>query len=139
MKKRSRFRTEAWLLRGIHSMPGALVFAQGRLSFKASGSGTFSRRQLRRLEEESGRAGLAASLENDEHAVVFDVPLSDVQHVSFPWYYFSGGVKFSLQGIRYRFGFDKPANTRLPSESLDLRGVSKARRNGKAWKALLLD
>ena len=120
-------------------MPGTLRLASGRLSFTASGSGNFWGRQLRKLEVEAGREGLAEQLDNDERAVVFDVSLADVQAVNFPWYYFSGGVKLTLRGVRYRFGFDRPANTRLPSESMDLSEITKARRKGKAWKAVLIE
>ena len=138
MKRSSQLSTQAWLLRGISSIPGTLKLAKGRLSFTASGSGTCWGFQLRKLEREADRAGLAKRLNDDENTVVFDVPLSDVQQVNFPWFYFSGGVKLTLNGVCYRFGFDKPANSRMPSESMDLSGVSKARRRGKAWKAALI-
>lgn len=120
-------------------MPGALTLADDRLSFTAFGSGNFWGRQLRKLEAEAGRVGLAKQLGDDQRTVVFEVPLSEVQDVTFPWYYFSGGVKLTLGGVRYRFGFDRPANTKMPSESLDLGDISKARRSGKAWKAVLID
>ena len=139
MKNSSRLRTEAWLLRGISSMPGALALANDRLSFTAFGAGNFGGRQLRKLEAEAGRDGLATRLGNDENTVVFDVPLAEVQDVNFPWYYFSGGVKLTLCGVRYRFGFARPANTKLPSENADLSDITKARRSGKAWKAVLIE
>lgn len=132
--------TDAWLLRGINSMPGTLKLAGGRLSYTACGAGTFWRRQLRKLETEVGRAGLAKRLYENEKAIVFDVSLADVQEVHFPWFYFSGGVKLTLYGVRYRFGFEQPANTRVASEGGDLIGqIARARRLGKAWKAVLLE
>ena len=137
MKKRSQLRTEAWLLKGLSSMRGTLSLASGRLSFTAFGSGTFWSRQLRKLEEETGREGLAERLENDKNTVVFDALLADVQNIHFPWYYFTGGLKLTLGGVRYRFGFAKPANTKLPSEGLGFDDIAKARRSGKAWKTAL--
>lgn len=120
-------------------MPGALMLAKGRLSFTAFGSGNLWGRQLRTLEVEAGHTGLAKRLGDDENTVVFDVPLADVQDVTFPWYYFSGGVKLTVGGVRYRFGFDRPANTRMPSEGVDLGEITRARRSGKAWKAVFMN
>ncbi len=139
MKRKSQLITRAWLLRGISSIPGTLKLSKGRLSFTASDAGTCWGFQLRKLEAQAGRAGLAERLSKDKNTVVFDVPLADVQQVHFPWFYFSGGVKLTLHGVRYRFGFDKPANTRMPSEGVDLSEIKKARRSGKAWKAVLLE
>ena len=139
MKGKSQLSTKAWLLRGISSIPGRLKLSKGRLSFTAFDAGTCWGFQLRKLEAATGREGLAERLSNDENTVLFDVPLIEVQRVRFPWFYFSGGVKLTLGGVRYRFGFDKPANTRMPSEALDLSEISKARRSGKAWKAALLE
>jgi hypothetical protein len=134
--KKKPLSTEAWLLKGTRSIPGSLKLADDRLSFTALGSGNFGRGQLEQLESESGRKGLAKVLDRDEEAVVFDVPLSDVQDINFPWYYFSGGVKLTIGGVQYRLGFDRPANTHT---SVDPMGeVSKARKSGKAWKAVLL-
>ncbi len=137
-KQRTHLSTKAWLLRGISSIPGRLTLGGGRLSFTAFGPGNLWPSQLRKLERDAGRKGLATRLSNDERTVVFEVPRSDVQKVSFPWYYFSGGAKLTLNGVRFRFGFDKPANTRMTSEGGDLVGeIFRARRSGKAWKAVL--
>ena len=140
MNKTAQHSTPAWLLRGIHSIPGRLTLAGGRLSFTAFGAGNCGRRQLRRLESATGQEGLAKRLSRNEEAVVFEVPLSDVQEVTFPWYYFSGGLKLTVRGVRYRFGFDRPANTKLSGEGGDVVGEStRARRRGKAWKTVFSD
>lgn len=140
MKRSTHLHTPAWLLRGISSIPGTLRLAAGRLSFTASGSGNLWGHQLRRLERDVGRKGLAKRLSDEEYAVVFDVPLAHVQQVRFPWYYFSGGLKLTLNGVVYRFGFDRPSNTRLSSEGGNLLGeVSQARRHGKAWQTALVE
>lgn len=139
MTSTKNLRTKAWMLRGIGSVPGTLSLSPRRLSFTAHGSGNLWGGQLRRLEADAGRAGLAKQLDGDERAVVFDVPLSEVQDVHFPWYYFSAGFKVSVNGVRYRFGFDKPANTRFSDEGGDVFGeISRARRKGKTWRNALL-
>lgn len=132
--------TPAWLLRGIRSVPGTLRLANGRLSFAASDAGNLSSRQRRILERDTGRDGLAARLNQGLETVVFDVPLSDVHDVRVPWYYVSGGLKLTVRGVPYRFGFDPPANTRGSAEGADLwRVIAQARRRGAAWKAVLMD
>ena len=134
------FATEAWLLRGIYSLPGTLRLARGRLSFTAFNAGNFRRRQLRALERESDRKELADTLHDGRTTVVFDVPFSAVQAVRFPWYYFSGGLHLRLNGVRYRLGFDQPSNTKGAGEGGDLIGsITRARQRGKAWRTLLTD
>jgi hypothetical protein len=137
---RSQLRTNAWLLRGISSLPGVLVLANGRLSFNASSSGSMWPGQLRRLQRETGRAELPALLEDGRSAIVFDVPVAELEDVHFPWYYFTGGIKLSVNGVRYRFSFARPANTRTHPDVLDsIHDVGSARRSGVSWKAVLLD
>lgn len=140
MKRTSHLQTEAWLLRGISSLPGMLALANGRLSYTAFGCGSFWPGQLRRLEEDTGRPGLAQRLDDGEQAILFDAPLADVQDIHFPWFYFSGGVRLTVNGARYRFGFDRPVNSRATIDVADLIGeVARAQDSGKAWKAALLD
>ena len=38
----------------------------------------------------------------DEEGRVFEVPVSAVTSVTFPWYYFGGGVKLTVGGTRHR-------------------------------------
>jgi hypothetical protein len=47
--------------------------------------------------------------------VLFDVPLAEVTDVDWPWYYFSGGVKLSAAGARYRFSFVLPNGAEYPA------------------------
>jgi hypothetical protein len=139
MTRPSSLSTEAWLLRGVSSLPGTLALGGRRLLFTARGAGTCWGWQLRRLERETGRAGLTSRLEAGATALVFDVPLSDVQNVRFPWYTFSGGVTLTIRGVRYRVGFDEPSNTKMAGEGGDLLGEwGRARRRGRAWKDVLL-
>ncbi len=133
-----RLRTAAWLLRGISSLPGVLSLANNRLTFTAFGSGNFWPGQLRQLEADTGLAQLAQRLENDERAILFDVPLAEVEAILFPWYYFSGGVKFTVGGVRYRFGFDKPANTMITGDvEGNINEIARGRQSGKAWRKAL--
>ena len=142
-------RTDAWLLRGISSIPGTLTLAENRLRFTASGHGTAWPFQLRTLERVAARPGLARRLDADETALVFDLPLGEVRDVSFPWYYFSGGVTLTARGVRYRFSFIRPNDTLAPANAEHATEgtrpggrapseMSRARRNGRAWKAALL-
>lgn len=85
------FASYAWLLEGLTvSMPGWLVLQQERLRFTTP-------------EE-----------------IVFDVPLADVTAISFPWYYFGGGVKLRAAGPPYRLSFVKPND----SEYAEARGAA---------------
>ena len=95
-----RLDTPAWLLIGLRrSVPGNLHVGRGRLWFKAA------------------------------DLTVFDAPLTAVRQVSFPWYYFGGGVQFTIEARRYRLSFVRP-NT----EGGSVLDISAGRRIGKAWK-----
>lgn len=132
-------RTDAWLMRGLGTLPGRLALAHGRLSFTAHGAGTLWPFQLRRLAQAAGRPALAEALEAGRAAVVFDVSLAAVARVHVPWYYFSGGLIVTTgAGARYRLGFARPVNTAAAAEPGDLFGeVARARRAGKAWRQAL--
>ncbi len=94
------FDTPAWLMIGLtKSVAGHLELAGGQLSL---------------------------NLVTDECA--FDSPLSDVNELKFPWYYFSAGFKLAIAGEHYRVSFLDQHDSQI------MTGI----RNGKAWKALLL-
>lgn len=143
MNGSTKFKSMAWLLRGISSIPGELKLADGRLSFKAFGFGTFWRFQLDRLEQETGQPSLAERLDNGETAMVFHFPVSDVD-VRFPWYYFSGGLVITVESIKYKFSFGRPANTGTTALNKnvlqamnELREAGNMRQTGKAWRKAL--
>ncbi len=118
------FRTPAWLLIGLtRSMPGVLEYADGRVAYS----------------NEDGR--------------VFEVPLAEVTEITFPWYYFSGGVKFTVGSHHYRLSFVRPNDaTDIPARLLagteaggpfalltagrKLGDIGEGRRAGKAWKGI---
>ncbi len=96
--------TPAWLLVGLSgSVAGELVSRGGRLAFRSA----------------------------DE--VLFDATLEAVRQVRFPWYYFGGGVHFTVEGRRYRVGFVRPT-----SEGGGVLDISAGRRAGRAWRKVLL-
>jgi hypothetical protein len=49
---------------------------------------------------------------------VFDVPLAEVTDIIWPWYYFGGGVKLSVEGTQYRFSFVLPNGADYPTARL---------------------
>jgi hypothetical protein len=120
---RDTFASHAWLLKGMTgSVPGWLELEEGRLRFTS-------------LEE-----------------VAFDVALSDVSAVVFPWYYFGGGVKLRAADKPFRLSFVKPngaeyADARLAASFADpaalLLVASKANDiasgtdAGREWRRLL--
>ena len=59
----------------------------------------------------------------------FDVPITQVQDISFPWHYFGGGFKMRIGSEKYRFSFIEPHN--------DNADIGEARAKGKAWKKAL--
>lgn len=117
--------TPVWLLVGItRSVPGVLELADGHFAFTT----------------EEGR--------------VFDVPISAVSEVKFPWYYFGGGVKFKIGADSYRLSFVRPNDASdIPVHLFDepefgapaalltagRKGldISEGRRAGKIWKSVL--
>lgn len=92
--------TPAWLLKGLFfSSPGTLKLRGERLIF---------------------------TLDTGEQ--VLACPLSDIQKLQFPWYYFGAGVVLTIEGTRYRISFVQQG------EDGDVRtGIQ----NGKAWRERL--
>jgi hypothetical protein len=98
------FSTPAWLMEGLtRSRSGVLEYSGGRLMFHLGGG------------------------------VLFDAALTELTAVRFPWYYFGGGVKFSVGKAHYRLSFVRP-NTEPGGSIAD---IGEGRRHGKAWKAIL--
>ena len=121
----AEFQSVAWVLKGItgSDAAGLLRLNGGRLTL-------------------IGQNGLA-----------FDVPAGEVTNVSFPWFYFSGGMKLTAAGENYRLSFVKPnnqnsyvagqaANEIVPGAGMvavaDIAGdIRKGRSAGKEWKRLI--
>ncbi len=119
-------RTPAWLLMGISNSEGVLELAGRRLAFTSP----------------KGR--------------VFDAALADITNITFPWYYFGGGVKLQVGQSRYRISFVRPnggayaasdllastgtaagAAGALLTTGLTVQDIGSGRKAGKAWKAAL--
>jgi hypothetical protein len=46
--------------------------------------------------------------------IVFSMPLAEVARLTFPWYYFGGGLKLTVGGEEYRFSFVEPNGAQYP-------------------------
>ena len=102
-------RSPAWLLSGLtHSVAGELMLAQGRLVFKTP----------------DGRR-------------IFDVALRELSAVTFPWYYFGGGMKLRIGTNTYRVSFARPGN--LPEDFRESAAgdIRSARESRAVWKTAL--
>ena len=100
-------RSPAWLLSGLTgSVPGELTLAHGRLAF----------------ETRDGRR-------------MFDAALGELAAVTFPWYYFGGGMRVRIATDSYRVSFARPGN--LPEDPGEPGDIRSARRAGAAWKSAL--
>ncbi len=133
-----RLQTEAWLLRGISSIPGQLRLRSGSLSFTCTGTGTAWPFQFRKLGREFGQPNFAESVLADEPFELFRWMATDV-HAHAPWYYFSGGIKLSHQGRQLRFSFGRPTTGRrgLANAAADWKEAKRMRGRGRLWLDVL--
>jgi len=149
-RTKNEFASTAWLLRGLfNSLPGILSLQQGRLSYTALDAGTFWKRGLKRLEAHADYPGLGERLRRGEASRLFDLPVSEVGPMSFPWFYFSAGMHLRIDGRKYRFSFIRPNNSQLPvvnrrdagvAVGLSIRvsrDVRDAVEVGRRWRGLL--
>lgn len=136
----SRLRSEAWLLRGISSLPGELGLNAGKLSFISTATGSTWPFQLRKLGAVLNRKGLAKAVEEGKPFQFFEWPAHEVR-VSMPWYYFGGGIKFKYQDTELRFSFGRPVSTgpELADVAAELRELGAMRSRGKLWAKALSD
>lgn len=136
----SDLHTEAWLLRGISSIPGELSLRSEVLSFTASGSGSAWPFQLRKLGELFQQPALQTELNAGLTISLFAWPVREIS-ASMPWYYFSGGITLQRRGVRVRLGFVRPVDAgRIPGRALaGLAEVGAARECGKLWASTLTE
>jgi hypothetical protein len=135
----STLRTDAWLLRGISSIPGELALRGGSLVFTAFNTGSAWPWQLRKLEREVGASGIAAKIDAGERTTVFRWPVAEVDS-DCPWYYFGGGLRLRRGGVVLKFSFGRPANTRsntLADLGDNLAELSSMRKRGRMWQSAL--
>ena len=136
----SDLHTDAWLLRGISSIPGELSLRSEVLSFTASGSGSAWPFQLRTLGELFQQPALQTELNAGLTISLFAWPVREIS-ASMPWYYFSGGITLQRRGVRVRLGFVRPVDAgRIPGRALaGLAEVGAARECGKLWASTLTE
>jgi hypothetical protein len=137
------FSSEAWLCRGISTVPGELKLEDGRLSYTAFGFGTILWFQRGKLEREAHQPGLADRMRRGENSVVFDARMTDVE-TEFPWYD-PGGLRIRVGEAKYRIVFSESARVHhkgniageLIQSVFIIQKLTKAMRLWKAWKDTL--
>lgn len=143
--------TEAWLLMGLTgSSQGIMKLEKGNLSFSIYGRGNLSFWHLRELKKMMAVKDLIKKLKADKIVELFKVPLKKVK-VSYPWYYFGGGCMISIEDIKIKISFMKPANTEFnvknPAMPIDSRrkvitnnlsNLKKGMDVAKLWKEVFL-
>jgi hypothetical protein len=118
------FASPAWRMVGLtRSIPGVLALADDTLTF------------------------------TDEEGTRFRAPLAAVSGVTFPWYYFGGGMKLVVDGTRYRLAFVRPndaddlqdrlasrigdAGAALNQVTVKVTDIRDGRQVGRRWRQLL--
>ena len=139
-------RTEAWLLRGISSIPGELFLEDGVVGFVAEGPGSAWPWQLRKLEHELHNPGVAHSIDRGDGCALFRWP-ADVVQAWIPFHYFGGGIRLKRGDVVLSFSFGRPANMDLrvgtdPEDAVDalrqqLGTVRLMRDRGRRWLGAL--
>ncbi len=132
----SHLRTDAWLLRGISSIPGELVLQGRSLMFVSRGMGSAWPWQFAKLERLFLVPGYSQSVQEGNPFQLFKWPVSEIE-VVVPWYYVGGGINLTRNGQCLRFSFGAPADTspNLASAVANLRQVGVMRSRGKLWAA----
>ena len=105
--------TPAWLLRGLSTYgakAGTLRLERGVLSFR----------------------------ENGVRTPTFEIPVTDIADVRFPFYNLGSVVRLDAGGARYRLAF-LASQPRFKSSGARMSDFLPARRWGKQWKAALAD
>jgi hypothetical protein len=64
---------------------------------------------------------------------VFNIPITDLQDVRFPWFYFDTACILTIEGYKYRLSFIQPGNTAGGEYAI----IADARRTGRRWKSAL--
>jgi hypothetical protein len=102
-------RSPAWLLTGLtRSVAGELRLTTGRIVFVTR-----------------------------DGQQILDAALAEVSAVTFPWYYFGGGMKLRIGTDTHRLSFTRPGNLPEFSSSAEHGDIISGRRAGAAWKAAL--
>ena len=150
MENDQSFATEVWLLSGIiNSLPGILTLENNRLILTAIGSGTFWESGLKKIEKKSGVENFFSMINKGKPVQLFNVDLSEIQKLSFPWFYFSAGAHITCKKAKYRLSFIQPNNSVMPildrsdfsavyTKNVEIiQDIKDARKVGRKWKSLL--
>ena len=150
MENDQSFATEVWLLSGIiNSLPGILTLENNRLILTAIGSGTFWESGLKKIEKKSGVENFFSLINTGKPVQLFNVDLSEIQKLSFPWFYFSAGAHITCKKAKYRLSFIQPNNSVMPildrsdfsavyTKNVEIiQDIKDARKVGRKWKSLL--
>lgn len=138
-------RTDAWLLRGISSIPGELSLSGSLLAFTATNSGSAWPWQLQGLARELEAPKLVRTLNSGGRAVVFRWTVDEL-NFWVPWYYFGGGMKIQRGAHVVKLSFGAPADTGGPvydaAENLNraatnVKEVGIMRSRGALWSSAL--
>lgn len=129
--------SDAWLLRGVSSIPGRLLLEHGHIRFVVSSSGTAWPWQLRKLARQLATTWPGDGDGRARDAELFRWPLDGVRAWA-PRYYFSGGIRLAHAGRVLRFSFGRPVDAEARGEELDVyREVDRMRATGLQWRATL--
>lgn len=150
MENDQSFATEVWLLSGIiNSLPGILTLENNRLILTAIGSGTFWESGLKKIEKKSGVENFFSLINKGKPVQLFNVDLSEIQKLSFPWFYFMAGAHITCKKAKYRLSFIQPNNSVIPildrsdfaavyTKNVEIiQDIKDARKVGRKWKLLL--
>ncbi|MEP6574326.1 MAG: hypothetical protein ABJD11_16610 [Gemmatimonadota bacterium] len=59
---------------------------------------------------------------SDADSLVFSVPVQELRHVRFPWYYFGRGLKVRVRATEYRLSFIRPGASSYAIPRMQLAG-----------------
>ena len=132
--------SEAWLMRGVSSIPGELRLGSPTLSFTATGIGSAWPFQLRKLAAQLHRPIPVEALELGQPVQLFAWPVRELVP-SAPWFYFGGGINLRRGHLKLRIGFGKPVGViGDPGGALTgLRGLGAMRELGALWASALAE
>ena len=130
--------TQAWLLRGISTLPGELCLHGELLTFTCLDTGSTWPFQLRKLGVLLEQPGLADAVERGQEFELFEWPVREIE-VSMPWYYFGAGLKLVNQGVNLRFSFCPPSPTYNTSVRGSSSNLSQGLASGRLWSQALAE
>lgn len=151
MNNHESYASEVWLITGfLNSLPGLLNLENGKLTFTAIGTGTYWDSGLKKIEKKSGNSDFYKLLKRDKPAILFSVDVNEIQKITYPFIYFSGGAHIFFDNKKFRLSFIEPNNSKLPifdrsqyaaviKRTVEIiEDISHARKVGKKWRKLLV-